>query len=585
MTASIPEAPSPPLPAGAAPAVVETDDAPQDTGTPYRMAPGGSFHGTIDRAGDRDWVAVDLAPGLYRVSQTGIGLADPLLRVYDSVGSQVAYNDNDGARDASLLLAIRQAGTYYLAAGAHRDRGFGDYLVEIAPDPAATPLDAIRWGTRLDDRDPVTICFAKPGVTVTTASGTAVTSEGFAPGEIAAVMAVFRGVSGFADIAFARSRDPATADIVLALDLLPPGIEGFFDPPRQGAPQSVGVLSSRAPFWAPETLLPGGYMAQIVAHEIGHGLGLAHPFDDGGTSDVMAGVAGQGDRGWYGLNDSVFTVMSYAPGWSGGPLAPPDLTEGHMAGFGALDIAVLQQLYGINPTRAAGDNTYRLDAVAGFRCVWDTGGSDRISAAGLAGGAVIDLRAATLAYERGGGGFVSYRLDAPAGLTVAAGTLIEDATGSAGGDRVTGNAAGNMIALGAGDDVARGRAGRDRIGGGAGADILSGGDGRDRLTGGTEDDRLAGGPGGDDLLGGQGDDRLKGGAGDDIFRFRAIDGSDRILGFAEGDLVDLAPLGLAYGDLAFGLTAAGHVRVTAGALLLTFVGATADLDASDFLLA
>ena len=51
-------------------------------------------------------------------------------------------------------------------------------------------------------------------------------------------------------------------------------------------------------------------------------------------------------------------------------------------------------------------------------------------------------------------------------------SLIEDATGGAGDDRLTGNAAGNRLVGGDGDDRLAGLTGRDVLVGGRGADIF-----------------------------------------------------------------------------------------------------------------
>ena len=203
---------------------------------------------------------------------------------------------------------------------------------------------------------------------------------------------------------------------------------------------------------------PGTFNFQTFVHEIGHGLGLAHPHDTGQGTSVFPGVSSPSDLGNFGLNQTIYTVMSYnqAPGSTIG--------AGNIAGPMAFDIAAVQQLYGANTTYRAGDDSYQLAQVAGnthlWLCLWDAGGNDEIRYGG-SGVAHIDLRAATLRSEFGGGGFGSSVEGQAGGYTIANGVVIENASGGSGNDTIIGNAADN------------------RLDGSAGADALAGGDGND----------------------------------------------------------------------------------------------------------
>ncbi len=224
----------------------------------------------------------------------------------------------------------------------------------------------------------------------------------------------------------------------------------------------------------------GGFGFAIMLEEIGHGLGLAHPHDDGGSSKVLAGVTEPlGSYGVGDLNQGIFTVMGYNEGWPGGPYGRKYLDPeqnliyindfGYEATMSGLDVAVLQSKYGTNPDTATGDNTYRLPDSNGrgtfFRCIWDAGGKDKIVYDGDRD-ATIDLRPATLKGEAGGGGFVSWAKYIRGGFTIASGVTIENATGGAGDDVLIGNAAVNRLL---------GGKGRDRLDGGSGRDVMKGG--------------------------------------------------------------------------------------------------------------
>ena len=86
---------------------------------------------------------------------------------------------------------------------------------------------------------------------------------------------------------------------------------------------------------------------------------------------------------------------------------------------------------------------------------------------------------ATLAYEEGGGGRVSYAYGVHGGFTVANGVTIENARSGSGNDVLTGNDAANNLSSGAGNDTLSGNGGNDVLIGGAGGDTLSGGAGAD----------------------------------------------------------------------------------------------------------
>jgi serralysin len=108
----------------------------------------------------------------------------------------------------------------------------------------------------------------------------------------------------------------------------------------------------------------------------------------------------------------------------------------------AFDVAAIQDKYGVNEEWATGNDTYVLKDVneAGtfYSCIWDAGGSaDAITYSG-ARNANIDLRPATLEYEFGGGGWISYAFGIFGGFTIANGVTIENASSGSGNDTLTG---------------------------------------------------------------------------------------------------------------------------------------------------
>ena len=307
---------------------------------------------------------------------------------------------------------------------------------------------------------------------------------------------------------------------------------GRMSPPNE-ANEGQAEFNAGDARWTEAGLQQGGFYFPTLLHELGHGQGMAHPHDNGGRSSVMPGADGGtgglgGGYGDWGLSQQVFTIMSYNDGWNEGapygarPVGHGGPRSGGITGtevdqygwvgtLSALDIAVMQDKYGVNEEYATGNDIYAIGDENGpgnfYSCIWDAAGTDEIKYVG-ARDANIDLRAATLKYEEGGGGWISFAKGAWTGFTIANGVTIENATGGSGADTLGGNDAVNLLNGGDGNDSLDARAGNDTMDGGAGADTL---------------------------LGGLGNDLLRGGAGNDTFTWGAVDGRDT---FDGGDGVD-----------------------------------------------
>ncbi|MBF9195447.1 M10 family metallopeptidase C-terminal domain-containing protein [Microvirga terrestris] len=275
----------------------------------------------------------------------------------------------------------------------------------------------------------------------------------------------------------------SAADIVWWKTALDGSTLGLHELPANG--QVWGYFDPSTPSWS--NMHFGGDGLNTVLHELGHGLGLAHPHDggdEGGTS--FPGVTDSSSTGTYGLNQGIWTIMSYNTGWD---RAGYDVSYGNQGGLGAFDIAALQALYGKNMATGAGKDVYTLPTwnllteEQGWFCIWDAGGTDTITAANALAGVQIDLRAATLrAGDRNAGGFISREAGVAGGYTIANGVVIENATGGRSNDKLYGNAAANTLKGNGGKDSLLGQSGNDILMGGLGADTLSGGSGSDAFV-------------------------------------------------------------------------------------------------------
>ncbi|MCU0524478.1 MAG: M10 family metallopeptidase [Elainella sp. Prado103] len=286
------------------------------------------------------------------------------------------------------------------------------------------------------------------------------------------------------------NQEPATLGFYNIDDAQSGGFLGAFFPPGENG-MGIGYFNWQGAGWDFTNGMAAGSFGYItLIHELGHGLGLAHPHDNGGGSSIYPGVTSPfGSIGTYGLNQGLYTTMSYNDGLVYSGFDPGTFDYGYQGTPMAFDIAAIQHLYGANTTYNTGNNTYFLPTVnqggtltqpaTMYACIWDAGGVDKISAAGALGGVTINLNAATLnavADGAGAGGYLSSVTGIFGGYTIANGVVIERADGANFNDSLIGNAVANRL---------NGLNGNDTISGGGGKDSLIGAIGKDTLTGGS----------------------------------------------------------------------------------------------------
>ena len=518
------------------------------------------YNGVLSDPGDRDLLRVDLASGEWaQVTQTGTGdnaLFDPLVRVYDSQGRLLTTDDEMSSSssnlDASAIFGGGVASTYFVEAASYRDNYRGEYTVtaETIAAPQSSPVDVLDSGTRRTDRD-ISVYFVAAGDSASFGDTTNteqddVTSEGWNAYEQSRVIAALDTIAAVTNLTFNVTNNP-DADFQLILDtdeFNNANRLGYFYYPS-GTRASVGVFNGSSVGWNDEAgggLDLGGLSYATLVHEFLHGLGLEHMHDGEHT---LEGVhTAFGDHGVNGLNQGIYSTMSYNGGYADAPTV--GYTSGNEAGPMALDIAALQALYDANTTTASGNDVYVIpetDDIA-WQAIWDTGGTDTIRYDGQLD-STIDLRAATLTYDIGGGGYVSSAGGIAGGFTIAHGVTIERAIGGGGDDRLIANHAGSILEGGAGDDSIFGGIGVDRLIGGDGNDDIIAGFGHDTIMVGDGNDNVSGGAGDDDIVGGAGLDILFGGSGADIISttdgqniLRGNSGMDQLTGGHGADDID-----------------------------------------------
>lgn len=198
----------------------------------------------------------------------------------------------------------------------------------------------------------------------------------------------------------------------------------------------------------------GTWDYMVLQHEIGHGLGLRHPFGDRDT--VFPGVdasdddnEGAYDAGDYNLNQGIWSMMAYQSGW--------DQAAGQTATPMVFDVAALQAIYGANTDYRTDDDTYYMPRGNGsdaWECIWDAGGNDTISNADSDDNCYISLTSYPLLGGLDSEAFVSFVYDdlIKGGFTIADGAIIENAVGGKGDDMLAGNQYANTLTGGEGSD-------------------------------------------------------------------------------------------------------------------------------------
>lgn len=264
----------------------------------------------------------------------------------------------------------------------------------------------------------------------------------------AAYADIFASLATVLDVRFVETADAAGENVIAISRVEPadPNTGGYAFFPSAATPLGSDILIS-VNFDNPVRNADGStnFDYEVLVHELGHALGLKHPFEADGTNTETLSEA---------EDSSILTTMSYN-----------FLPVAYDGEFRAFDLMALVEAYGVNPTFRAGDDVYTFSAQQGVFVI-DGAGTDTISAAGQTQSVTIDLRDGAQSHVGVAGPLISAGFQ----LAISPNSKIENAIGGSGNDVLAGNDLANRL---------EGAAGDDRIFAGEGADIVIGGAGDD----------------------------------------------------------------------------------------------------------
>ncbi len=245
----------------------------------------------------------------------------------------------------------------------------------------------------------------------------------------------------------------------------------------------------------------GEFGYSTIVHELGHALGLKHPFE---APNILP----------YELDDTNHSIMSYTTRNSYVPeISFPAGTNKILMNYKELepqfyslyDIEALQAVYGANTSTNTGDDTYKIryDDYK-IQTIWDGGGVDTIDLSGTIGNSTIDLNSGTLnsadeytlddvikiyqdeATSEGKSQYNDWIAQqitdlyndgnlytGKDNLGIVQGVVIENIITGSGDDKITDNEVDNIINTADGDDkIYLGHGGSDKVDGGDGEDTI-----------------------------------------------------------------------------------------------------------------
>jgi hypothetical protein len=228
-------------------------------------------------------------------------------------------------------------------------------------------------------------------------------------------------------------------------------------------PTDFGVLDESGDVWLSKDIIdfqPESFGFTTLLHEIGHALGLKHPFaTQGDNSAVLASI----------YNSSQYTLMSYTDYEGAGSIYTPigggrySIRDVQATTPMLYDIQAIQYIYGANTQSHIGNDIYTFNNNHGeLKTIWDAGGIDTFDLSNQSLDMIINLNEGAFSSLGVKQTSISDPLStADNNIAIAFNTVIENAIGGRGNDTFTGNNSNNIFTGGLGNDALDGGAGID----------------------------------------------------------------------------------------------------------------------------